>query len=80
MDEMKANFKVTFVRCGEGNCPYPVMCDFCQKNEAAWWCKFLMTGYCEQCMEEQCCEYERVMDKEMDDESKENIGEDIYEA
>ena len=53
------SFIITFDHWGVHECPHPVMCDFCKEEEAAWWCEWLVTGYCEQCMEEQKAEYEK---------------------
>jgi hypothetical protein len=36
-----------------------VTCDFCQERPTAWYCDFLVTGYCEECMREQMKEYKK---------------------
>jgi hypothetical protein len=60
MSEIR-EFKVEFVHWDEIPNPYPeegpVMCDFCEKEPAEWWCEFLVTGYCKKCMEEQIQNY-----------------------
>jgi hypothetical protein len=59
---MMKEFKVEFIHwaeiplCSEG----PVMCDFCEERPVEWYCDFLVTGYCKECMAEQEEEYNRL--------------------
>jgi len=64
---MIEEFKVEFVHWEEQSPgEKPLICDFCEERPVVWYCDFLVTGYCEQCMIAQKLDYaerERRLDE-----------------
>ena len=51
--------KVFNVKFKKINNPSKALCDFCEEKEYTYWCEFLVTGYCDDCMQEQMEEYKQ---------------------